>query len=226
MQHFTNQLQMQLASEGASSDDIHHSVTNTINSLTPSDKWSYLDLGCGNGELIKKVNQRFNFQKTTAVDGHVYTSINSEKVRFIQANLEELDESQFEKYDLITCVEVFEHLENPWRLARKINSLLSPGGHLIVTTPNPESIRSLLSFLTRGYHCAFGARNRPAHKTVLAEYDFTYLLKESIDSEFTKTHFIANGLIPMTALKWSSLLPFFKGKRFSDNYLILIKKRI
>lgn len=45
-----------------------------------------------------------------------------------------LKDSQF---DLILCSEVMEHLQgNPHKMLRHLCSLLAPGGHLLITTPN------------------------------------------------------------------------------------------
>lgn len=48
-----------------------------------------------------------------------------------------LDEVQ-EKFDLITCLEVIEHIdfESGYKLLERIFELLNPGGQLVISTPN------------------------------------------------------------------------------------------
>jgi ubiquinone/menaquinone biosynthesis C-methylase UbiE len=53
-------------------------------------------------------------------------------------------------FDAITCIEVVEHLENPFHFLREAARILKPGGVFIVSTPNPEHIWSRISYLTRG----------------------------------------------------------------------------
>ncbi len=215
---------MQLASEGSSSDEIHASVIKCVAALSPAPSWNYADIGCGNGSLAGKIEKLFSLNSITAIDGHIYAPIKSKKINFIKMNLEDVKVHELKNYDLITCTEVIEHMENPWLFARSLSSLLTPGGHLILSTPNPESIRSLLCFIARGYHCAFGARNRPAHKLALGVYDLSYLLRESIPTAKLDLEYIPNGLIPGSKTKWTQVMPILKGKRFSDNYIIKITK--
>jgi SAM-dependent methyltransferase len=53
-------------------------------------------------------------------------------------------------FDLYTCIEGIEHLENPFHLVREACRVLRPGGHFVVTTPNVASIRSRLQYLLYG----------------------------------------------------------------------------
>jgi methionine biosynthesis protein MetW len=41
-----------------------------------------------------------------------------------------------EAYDVVVCIEVFEHLFEPQRAAREILRVLRPGGHLVAQVPN------------------------------------------------------------------------------------------
>jgi len=56
-----------------------------------------------------------------------------------------------ESFDCVVSIEVVEHLEDPWHLAREANRVLRSGGTFIVTTPNILSVRSRLSYLLYGY---------------------------------------------------------------------------
>ena len=38
--------------------------------------------------------------------------------------------------DLILCLDVLEHLVDPWSVVRRLSPLLAPGGRLIVSVPN------------------------------------------------------------------------------------------
>lgn len=41
-----------------------------------------------------------------------------------------------ERFDLILALDVLEHLVDPWRMARRLRALLSPGGTIIASIPN------------------------------------------------------------------------------------------
>ncbi|MDR7545258.1 MAG: class I SAM-dependent methyltransferase [Armatimonadota bacterium] len=53
-------------------------------------------------------------------------------------------------FDLVTSVEVIEHLESPINFLRNIRRLLSPTGAAIVTTPNVDNLPARVKFLIRG----------------------------------------------------------------------------
>lgn len=52
--------------------------------------------------------------------------------------------------DVIVCLEIVEHLNNPWLGMGNIAAVLPPGGFLIMTTPNPSWSESRLHLLSAG----------------------------------------------------------------------------
>ena len=54
------------------------------------------------------------------------------------------------EFDAVISMEVIEHLENPWQFLRQIVQLVRPGGTVIISTPNIDTPRSLLSFTKFG----------------------------------------------------------------------------
>jgi len=58
-------------------------------------------------------------------------------------------------FDTVLCCELIEHLfADPMHMMGEINRILKPGGHLVLTTPNIGSLRSVSAILL-GYHPAF-----------------------------------------------------------------------
>jgi SAM-dependent methyltransferase len=55
-------------------------------------------------------------------------------VRLADVTRDTIDDGEF---DVMTCGEVIEHLENPGGLFRTAADVLAPGGRLVITTPNP-----------------------------------------------------------------------------------------
>jgi glycosyltransferase involved in cell wall biosynthesis/SAM-dependent methyltransferase len=57
-----------------------------------------------------------------------------------------------EHFQTVLCCELLEHLPNdPMFMMSEINRILKPGGHLVLTTPNIASLRSIAAVL-QGYH--------------------------------------------------------------------------
>ena len=51
--------------------------------------------------------------------------------------------------DLILCLDVLEHLADPWTVVRRLSPLLRPGGRLIVSLPNIRHWKFIWRLLTR-----------------------------------------------------------------------------
>jgi 2-polyprenyl-3-methyl-5-hydroxy-6-metoxy-1,4-benzoquinol methylase len=68
-------------------------------------------------------------------------------------------------YDLITAIEVIEHLESPSLFLRECRRLVAPNGALLLTSPNPESAPARLMFLATGRLRHFDLHGDPTHIT-------------------------------------------------------------
>ncbi|MGZ3757428.1 MAG: class I SAM-dependent methyltransferase [Mucilaginibacter sp.] len=57
--------------------------------------------------------------------------------------------------EIVTMLEIVEHLNNPWLCLKNIAQTMKPGGYLILTTPNPAWSSSRLELLKSGYLSCF-----------------------------------------------------------------------
>lgn len=112
-----------------------------------------LDVGCGNGEFCAFLDT-LGFHVVGVDDSYEGIKIAKEAfphVKFLEKSIYELDETDLDcKFDVITSVEVIEHLAFPVKLLRKAKMLLKPQGCLILTTPYHGYIKNIaLSILNR-----------------------------------------------------------------------------
>ena len=114
---------------------------------TPLQGRSALDVGCGAGLLAEPLARLG--AAVTAIDA-APENIAAAKVHAAGAGLdidyravavEELDAGPF---DLVTCLEVIEHVDSPARFAAELAGKLAPGGLLILSTPNRTPASKLL----------------------------------------------------------------------------------
>jgi|GEM_PF-255335 len=93
--------------------------------------------------------------------------ISSPAILYRAFDLEPLDQSA-EKWDIekpfpynypspqiVTMLEIVEHLKNPWICLKNIYNTIMPGGYLVLTTPNPGWSNSRLDVLKSGYLSCF-----------------------------------------------------------------------
>ena len=116
-----------------------------------------LDLGCADGLMIKKLSKEFNISATgIELSKDLYESavINCPDAIIINSDINEIDFSEDEKFDLIICTAVLEHLQNPSKVVSKICNLLSINGITVWTVPDPfwEKIATLVGHLDGEQH--------------------------------------------------------------------------
>jgi len=109
----------------------------TLASLGPQTKW--LDIGCGNGGLVRFCRERSMCQTEGYEDGWIKNVAAAKGIPF-RAELQSATAS----YDIVTAIEVLEHVENPIEFLCEIRRILKPGGIFFYTTGNAKPYRHRL----------------------------------------------------------------------------------
>jgi 2-polyprenyl-6-hydroxyphenyl methylase/3-demethylubiquinone-9 3-methyltransferase len=149
--------------------DINPLRLNYIDERAPLAGKRVLDVGCGGGLLSEGMARRG--AQVTGIDmGEAPLSVarlhgleSGVKVDYRQITVEELaqDPEQAGQYDVVTCLEMLEHVPDPASVIRACASMLKPGGHLFVSTinRNPKSFlfaivgaEYVLRLLPKGTH--------------------------------------------------------------------------
>jgi len=93
-----------------------------------------LDIGCGDGSLIKLANARFNCSGIE-ISGYLAGLAKISGLSIIEGNFLSVDFHN-EKYDGITLISLLEHLDDPEAAMKKCFNLLNKGGVLLIKTVN------------------------------------------------------------------------------------------
>ena len=135
------------------------------------------DIGCGTGTFLSLILNRNSCYGYDISDFAINTcketfQDNKDKFHVLNLNSEFLPIDQ--KFDLITLFDVIEHLDNYTFLKRIISTNLKPGGKLVITTPNANS---LLRFL-RGSSNYTGEYDQ-SHTMLFTPYTIDFFLRKS-----------------------------------------------
>jgi SAM-dependent methyltransferase len=119
--------------------------------LGPGTRW--LDFGCGNGGLVRHLRDS-GFQRAEGTEqGWI-----AEKARSHGIPVHPWRAVRGRRYDVITAIEVLEHVAKPVQLLATLRKMLKPGGLFFYTTGNPGAFPGPLMawpYITPEIHVSF-----------------------------------------------------------------------
>jgi len=103
----------------------------------------YLDFGCGAATLTTRFIERFAPSQALGVDGtdQVLRTARERNVPVLRADFREPLRLPFAP-DVVTALDVFEHLDDPVGALRNLAAAAAPGAALVVTVPAMPSLTS------------------------------------------------------------------------------------
>lgn len=121
--------------------------------LLPENTDRVLEIGCGTGNTLAwlKANKGCSWVGGVEIFPQAAKEARSKLDALYEGDGEVLDfPIETGSLDAVLCLDILEHMVDPWRMVRRLDALLKPGGVLIASIPNVRYFRVVLPLLLRG----------------------------------------------------------------------------
>lgn len=198
-------------------------------------KGKLLDIGTAYGFFVEKALE-FNFDAYGVDISEYAISIAKQNISKDRFFVESIVDTHFktESFDIITLIDVLEHLNNPLKILTKITSLLKKDGILFITTPDANSLGAHIQNINmKKYHLEHIYRYKEKSLNILfTNAGFNVLntkqIWKTVNISCFNSHFNTFKLFPITQifnllnkLKFINEIPF---KMRIGNVMYLLKK--
>lgn len=111
------------------------------------EKSKWIDLGCGPATFISILLNKFNVKDITGIDQwNLKEQIDWLDFKYFCVNIEDdFTKSTDADYDIVSCLEVLEHMIDTDKFLTRCKSILKKEGFLILTTPYINSLRNRIT---------------------------------------------------------------------------------
>jgi SAM-dependent methyltransferase len=112
--------------------------------LLPKYSETILEIGCGNGATLKHLKDYGKCKEATGIELTEYAALEAKQVidKILIGDAEEIIKTiESNTYDLVLCLDILEHLVDPWLMIEQISRVLKKGGVIISSIPNIRTIR-------------------------------------------------------------------------------------
>ncbi|MEN8170418.1 MAG: class I SAM-dependent methyltransferase [Pseudomonadota bacterium] len=128
-------------------------IRSDIVQILPAASEKVLEVGCGSGATLNYLKEQGLSKWCAGIELSAGPALEAKKHIDValQGNIEHMnlpfDDCEF---DVILCLDVLEHLVDPWAVIHKLDKLLKPGGVIIASIPNVRYYKVSTGLLFKG----------------------------------------------------------------------------
>lgn len=131
----------------------YDNIRKDISHILPGPLDRVLEVGCGDGSTLAHFKAEGLFSWTAGVEKVVEVATKARKRVdvLVEGDIESMT-LPFPKrsFDAILCLDVLEHLLDPWAVVKSLHSYLKPSGMLLASIPNVRFYRVVRDLLFKG----------------------------------------------------------------------------
>ncbi|MDP5240003.1 bifunctional 2-polyprenyl-6-hydroxyphenol methylase/3-demethylubiquinol 3-O-methyltransferase UbiG [Uliginosibacterium sp. 31-16] len=180
-----------------------------------------LDIGCGGGILTESMAQKgasvtgidLSEKALSVARLHLFES--NLLVDYRQISAEEFSAQQPASFDVVTCMEMLEHVPDPGSVIQACSRLLKPGGHVFLSTLNRNLKAYMLAIIGAEYILNMLPRGTHEYSKFLRPSEISrYLRNAGLD------------LHEFSGMSYNPLSKaYYINQKTDVNYLIFAKKQ-
>lgn len=180
-----------------------------------------IDIGCGGGILTESMAKQggqvtgIDMNKSVLDVAKLHQLESATNIEYLCTPAETIALERPAFYDVVICLEMLEHVPDPFSIVRACSALVKPGGHLFFSTLNRNPKSYLFAIIGAEYLLKLLPKNT---------HDYAKFIRPSELSAWARQ----TGLLPQE-IKGISYRPFTKEFKLTDdisvNYLFYITKK-
>ena len=179
-----------------------------------------LDIGCGGGILSESMAVKgaevtgIDLSSNALAVARLHLMESGNSVEYLEVSAEQLAEQSPASFDVVSCMEMLEHVPNPASTIAACAALVKPGGHVFFSTIN----RNLKAYLLAVIGAEYVLKMLPK-----GTHDYAKFIKPSELTRWSKSV----GLEPseLIGLSYNPITQIYSlGRDTSVNYLLHTKK--
>ena len=194
---------------------------NYIKNWTELDNKKCLDIGCGGGILTESLSKYADHvdgldmaDKAILVAEDHRELMGIKNITYHKSNLENFVEVNHQQYDVLTCMEMLEHVPSPEQIIESCSKAVKNGGHLFLSTIN----RNIKSYLMAIVGAEYILKLLPQ-----GTHEFDSFIKPSEIEKWSRNSGL--NLIDLTGVMYNPITKNFKlTDDVSVNYMMYFRK--